>query len=187
MPMKSEELAINDTKTCRSSSRRLRSLMSRTNVCQRPSGRMLELTSTGTRVPSFRCWVHSARSTSPGHEELLTNGDKPGGVLGRDNLEDRLADQFLPLVPEQLACGDVHVGEPGVEIRLKKRIRCQVDERVHAILHLLALTGHLHELAREIANFILAHGGRGRLPSLAELSGRLRQRGHRTGNRSGEP
>ena len=37
-----------------SSSMRLRSLMSRTNACQRPSGRMLALTSTGTSVPSFR-------------------------------------------------------------------------------------------------------------------------------------
>ena len=84
MPMKSEEFSSSDTKTRRSSSRRLRSLMSRTKACQRPSARMFALTSTGRSVPSFRLSVHSRRYRPLRRQHRGAFRRQPRRVLGRE-------------------------------------------------------------------------------------------------------
>ena len=101
MPMKSEELSSRDTKTWRRSSMRLRSLMSRTKACQRPSGRMFELTSTGTSGSVLPLlgplgFAHLSR-----HQQLGLDCLQPCGVFGRDDVEDRLPDQLVALVAER--------------------------------------------------------------------------------------
>ena len=87
MPMKSDELSSSATNTWRTSSMRLRSLMSRTKACQRPSGRMFELTSTGTSVPSFRLRLHSALLTLPGTSSsaltAFSRAASAGGMMSK--------------------------------------------------------------------------------------------------------